>query len=300
MSDVSLALALLNSLAVAVLRRVGPGNYTFFGQVPGFYAELFDCTQDDPNVAPWLQSDMLHFFLDDAETFFESGQEGSLHSGIWQEDGVERGKALTASAVTIGDENLLVVRCLSDDYVDRARILQRAREHLLERRDLEMYKQKSQIDALTTLYNRAAFMELLHREVALADNSGRPLGVLFLDIDDFKKINDTFGHLAGDSVLSTLGRLLRSSLRREDQPARYGGEEFAILVPNSETPQVLRLAKKLCSRIGNYSFGALPPITVSIGYTSHIHGETPENLIQRADTALYDAKHAGKNCVRFR
>lgn len=300
----NLALALLESLDAAVLRRHEPGEYSFFGVMPKFYAKLFSCSPDQPNVTPWEQSDMLRFFLDDAEAFFSEKRDGSLVSGSWQEDGVEEGTALTVSAISIADNQLLVLRRLSDDYIERTRILQKAREHLLERRllasDLELYKRKSMFDGLTGLYNRAAFMEALHKAVAHSSRTGAPLSLLFLDIDDFKSINDTYGHLAGDAVLSDLGRLLRSYLRREDLPARYGGEEFAVLSPFAGRQRTLQMAEKLRESIARHIFEALPSITVSIGCADYSNGETPESFIQRADSALYDAKRAGRDCVCFR
>ena len=272
--------------------------------MPAFYAELFRCTPESPNVTPWEQSDMLRFFLDDAEDFFERGGEGSLSSGIWQEDGVERGTALSVSAGSLSGRQLLILRRLSDDYVDRARILQKAREHLLQQRtislDLEMYKQKSRFDALTALHNRAAFMDALYKAITSPRTDEQSFALLILDIDDFKRINDTFGHLAGDTVLSALGRLLHAQLRREDLPARYGGEEFVVLAVLSGQAQAVRLAEKIRKSVTRHNFGGLPPITVSIGCSCLLPGDTPKELIQRADTALYDAKRAGKNCVRFR
>ena len=297
----NLALALLESLDAAVLRRHEPGQYSFFGLMPRFYAKLFSCSPDQPNVTPWEQSDMLRFFLDDAEAFFSEKRDGSLVSGSWQEDGVEEGTALTVSAISIADNQLLVLRRLSDDYIERTRILQKAREHLLERRllasDLELYKRKSMFDGLTGLYNRAAFMEALHKAVAHSSRTGAPLSLLFLDIDDFKSINDTYGHLAGDAVLSDLGRLLRSYLRREDLPARYGGEEFAIIAPNTSLPQSLQVAEKVRRKVAEHDFGIGRKLTISIGCTIYRPGEDSRDFISRADMALYDAKHAGKNTV---
>ncbi len=298
----NLALALLESLSVATLRRTGPRSYVFFGRMPAFYARIFECSQDAPNVTPWERSDMFNFFLDDAEEFFESGANGSFHSGLWQEDGVDQDSALIATAITLpGKERLLVLRCLNEEYADRTRILRKAREHLLERRELsnnlELYKQKSNLDELTSLYNRAFFMDSLRQAAERAVKDGEPLALIFFDIDDFKNINDTFGHLAGDSVLRELGRILRGSLRRGDLPARYGGEEFAVLSSFLGQPGTKKLAEKLCKSVARHNFGAIPSVTISVGCTDHLRGEPPEDFIRRADEALYDAKRSGKNRV---
>ena len=304
-SQISLALSVLQSLDIAILQRVGERQYTLYGRVPAFYTRLFPGKDGENCVTPWQYSDMLEFFLEDAELFFTRNEVGTLSSGIWQEDGVQEDKqALLATAMVFEGEQVLIVRLLSDDYIDRARILQKAREHLLERRmlsnDLEIYKQKARFDALTTLYNRASFMEALHEEIARSSVTGGELSLLLMDIDDFKVINDTYGHLAGDSVLTSLGQLLRAYLRREDMAARYGGEEFAVLAPYTMQNQAFRMAEKLRKRISQHSFGALPPITMSIGCATYQRGEQAESFIQRADLALYDAKRNGKNMVRMR
>ena len=248
---------------------------------------------------------MLDFFLDDVEVFFERNDSGSLTSGIWQEEGIQTDKqALVAMAVNLHGEQVLILRLLSDDFIDRSRILQKAREQLLERRmlnnDLEMYKRKARFDALTTLYNRATFMEALHEEITRVSRTGGDLSLLLIDIDDFKVINDGYGHLAGDAVLSSMGQLLRSLLRSEDMAARYGGEEFAVLASYTSPQQAVIIAEKARKSVAAHSFGALPTITISVGCSTYRLGESADSLIQRADLALYDAKNSGKNKVRVR
>ncbi len=306
--ELNLAPLILSALDIAVLRRTGERTYELYGKVPEFYLRLFANEAGMPSVTPWDTSEMLTFFLDDAEVFFkrnEGSKDGMLSSGIWQEEGVQQGKlALLATAMCLGKERVLIVRQLSDDFIDRRRILQKAREHLLERRmlynDLEAYRQKAHFDSLTTLYNRAAFMEALQDEANRITRDGGDLSLLLMDIDDFKGINDVYGHLAGDTVLATLGQLLCQLLRREDMAARYGGEEFAVLAPFTSQHQALRMAEKLRNSIAEYNFGTLPQVTVSIGCAAYQAGETLDSLIQRADLALYDAKKGGKNLVRLR
>lgn len=303
----TLALSILSALDIAVLRRVGERKYEIFGNVPEFYTRLFPGQDGEPSAAPWEHSEMLAFFLDDVEAFFSrlTQNRSSLSSGIWQEEGIQAGRlALLSTAMTVDNEQLLIVRLLSEDFIDRRRILQKAREHLLERRslhnDLEAYRHKAHFDSLTTLYNRAAFMEALQDEANRVTRDGGDLSLLLMDIDDFKGINDVYGHLAGDTVLAALGRLLGQLLRREDMAARYGGEEFAVLAPFTTQQQSLCMAEKLRNGIAAYNFGALPPVTVSIGCASFKPGEHLDSLIQRADLALYDAKKNGKNLVRYR
>lgn len=296
---------MLLALDIVVLRRIGKREYAIYGDVPEFYLKLFPGKDGRPCVTPWKYSDMLDFFLDDVEVFFERNGHGSLASGIWQEEGLHTDKqALMAVAMNMKGEQVLTLRLLSDDFIDRSRILQKAREQLLERRmlnsDLEKYKHKARFDGLTTLYNRATFMEILQEEAGRANRSGEEFSLLLIDVDDFKSINDVYGHLAGDAVLSSLGQLLRSLLRGDDMAARYGGEEFAVLATRTSTRQALAIAEKTRKSVASHNFGELPPVTVSIGCAAYHLGERPESLIQRADLALYDAKNSGKNKVSVR
>ena len=301
----NLAQSVLHALDIVILRRIGERTYEIYGNVPEFYLRLFPSQDGLPCLTPWKYSDMLDFFLDDVEVFFERNDTGSLTSGIWQEEGIQTDKqALMAVAINLEGEQVLILRLLSDDFIDRSRILQKAREQLLERRvlnnDLEIYKHKARFDALTTLCNRATFMEVLQEEIARMNRTSGEMSLLLMDIDDFKSINDIYGHLAGDAVLSSLGQLLRSLLRGEDMAARYGGEEFAVLAAYTTAHQAVAIAEKARKSIASHNFGSLPPITVSIGCATYRLGERMESLIQRADLALYDAKNNGKNKVSVR
>jgi diguanylate cyclase (GGDEF)-like protein len=295
----------LHALDIVVLRRIEKRQYAIFGDVPAFYQNLFPGRNDMPCVSPWDYSDMLAFFLDDAEIFFERNKTGALTSGLWQEEGIQADKqALMAIAVHLRGEQVLILRLLSEDFVDRTRILQRVRDQQLERRtlnhDLELYKKKANFDALTTLFNRATFLDCLQEELSRVDRVGGDLSLLLIDIDDFKKINDSYGHLAGDMVLSSLGRLLRSLLRNEDVPARYGGEEFVVLAEFTTLNQAVIMAEKIRKAVAKHAFGELPTVTVSIGCATYRLGDSSDGLIQRADLALYDAKNSGKNKVGVR
>ncbi|MDL2207268.1 GGDEF domain-containing protein [Desulfovibrio sp. OttesenSCG-928-M16] len=304
-SSSKIAECILHDLDIAVLRRKAKGDYEIFGSVPEFYLRLFPEPDGQPSCTPWKKSSMVDFFLHDAELFFSNSKSGSLNSGIWQEEEVQTGRqALTATAMCCGGEKLLIIRLLGEEFIERSRILQKARENLLERRelhnDIETYKQKARYDKLTSLYNRSYFDDALADEIDQAIDSGVELSMLMIDIDDFKGINDVYGHLAGDTVLSLMGQLLRNFLRREDIACRYGGEEFAVLAPMTLQHQAIRMAEKLRKGIAEYSFGDLPSITVSIGCATYRKGESPEGFISRADLALYDAKNSGKNMVRMR
>ncbi|MDR1777326.1 MAG: GGDEF domain-containing protein [Desulfovibrio sp.] len=296
---------ILQALDIAVLNRLGPRQYEILGAPPKFYLEIFPTQDGGPSTEPWLESPMLEFFLDDAERFFEDGLEGCISSGVWQEDGkVEGTTALASLAIAHGDVKVVIVRMLYDDYVEKTRILRKARQQLIESRGLEqkleVFKTKSRIDGLTKIYNRGTFDELLLGELKRSMALDYPLSILFLDIDDFKKINDIHGHLTGDVVLQNLGALLVKTLRRNDFIARYGGEEFVVLLPHEPSERAYVIGEKVRERVAAMQLPNVPQVTISMGCTTYIPQETGDSFLQRADLALYDAKRSGKNVVRVR
>jgi diguanylate cyclase (GGDEF)-like protein len=159
-------------------------------------------------------------------------------------------------------------------------------------------KELAMKDGLTGLFNRRVFDELL--EVEIRRRQLVPISLLIIDLDDFKKVNDTFGHQAGDHVLTTVGRILREGCRGSDLVARYGGEEFAVMLPATSTAVAFDIAQRLRSRIASTTFvfaGQHLKMTASIGLasTGGSGKDALTHLISRADQALYRAKKAGKN-----
>lgn len=157
------------------------------------------------------------------------------------------------------------------------------------------------IDHLTGVYNRRAFEDALEREIAHAVHTKKPFAVAFFDIDNFKQINDTFGHDIGDLVLERLGMLLQESHRMYDKVARIGGEEFAILFRDIDThsvPENLeRLRASVEKEVAVHNSGNRIGITVSIGVVAYINEDTKESLLKRAGSAMRAAKKSGKNRV---
>lgn len=157
-------------------------------------------------------------------------------------------------------------------------------------------------DVLTGLYNRWYVIEKLESEINRSLRHGSPMSILMLDIDHFKRINDTWGHAAGDQVLQAVGKLLRDSCRVYDVPGRYGGEEFCILLPETRLGNTSTVAERIRGRLEATELqcgDGRTVVTASIGVAG-LDGDgvvSPASLIERADRALYSAKNHGRNRV---
>src|SRR5581483_429570 len=183
----------------------------------------------------------------------------------------------------------------------------------LERENLDLLMQHrvleeiSARDSLTGLYNRWFVMEKIESELNRALRHGAPMSVLMLDLDHFKRVNDSFGHSAGDEVLKSVGQVLRESCRVYDVPGRYGGEEFCIVLPETRLNNTTGVAERIRSRLAQTQLavaGQSISVTASIGVAG-MDSVTREGvitaaaLLERADRALYAAKHHGRNRVEL-
>ena len=171
------------------------------------------------------------------------------------------------------------------------------------RRSLDGARREADTDALTGLFNRRRFDAVLYETVSQAALSSQPVSLLMLDIDHFKKVNDSHGYAVGDQVLALVARMIRERLRAIDTAARFGGEEFAAILPDCALAGALKMAEKIRRAIASRQIvnrsqnRTLGTITLSIGAAGLVPGETPAALIERADRGLYAAKHAGRNRV---
>lgn len=158
------------------------------------------------------------------------------------------------------------------------------------------------VDGLTQIYNKRYFSEALNREISRALRYHRALSLVMFDLDHFKQVNDTKGHLAGDSVLKTLASTVKSKIRTEDIFARYGGEEFAIILPEIDGHNAHQFAEKIRRIVEATEFrfeGTRIDVTISMGVATLDPDEAEaSSLIKHADERLYEAKNAGRNCVR--
>ena len=170
--------------------------------------------------------------------------------------------------------------------------------------ELDKAKSQSETDGLTGVYNRQAFDAQIVEDVRGRDGRWAPFSLLLLDLDDFKKINDTYGHLTGDRVLVAFAQKCRQSIRSNDFIARYGGEEFAIIMPGASLRNAAKKARQICDSIARTRYALeggrsddYLSITTSIGVSTLEKNDTPTGIIDRADKALYKAKNNGKNQV---
>ncbi|TGK01937.1 GGDEF domain-containing protein [Leptospira langatensis] len=159
-------------------------------------------------------------------------------------------------------------------------------------------KELSHKDALTGLFNRRHLMESLHTLLSASKRYDFPLSVLILDLDHFKRANDSLGHQVGDKLLANIGRLLASLVRDCDVAARYGGEEFCVVLSNTNREGARFVAERIRSRIENESFDDIPwTVTASIGVATREKDESAEDFLKAADLKLYESKASGRNRV---
>ncbi len=165
----------------------------------------------------------------------------------------------------------------------------------------EKLLKQSRIDYLTNLYNRFYFLELFEHHLAIWKRSKQPVSLLIIDVDNFKLVNDRYGHIAGDKVLQDISSQLSSSTREYDVCARIGGEEFAVLLPDTKLKEAVSIADKLRNKISHHSTAVdnYPiKLSVTIGVSS-LADERPDwtSMYSAADAAMYQGKSSGRNTV---
>lgn len=196
----------------------------------------------------------------------------------------------------VGDEK--VIQCNIRDITER----KRAQDALLESE--ANLREQSVRDYLTGLFNRRYMEETLAREVLRATRNQLSLGIIMLDVDEFKHINDNIGHLAGDVVLQEVGKLLRDHIRGGDIPSRFGGDEFVVVLPDASLEVTRQRAEQLCESVQQlqiqYDGQTLEAITVSLGIAAFPNnGSTSAELLKAVDNALYQAKRDGRGRVNI-
>lgn len=168
---------------------------------------------------------------------------------------------------------------------------------------MRLYRQAT-LDPLTGIYNRRMLLQLANKSISHCENKGQPFSVLIFDIDKFKRINDTWGHGAGDKVLRGFADFMQSKIRKTDLFGRYGGEEFILCLPRCNSDMAEKIAERMLHYIRQlelpigYADTKLQ-ITTCIGISTYSCGDTLSSMIERADRALYECKDSGRDCSRF-
>jgi len=169
---------------------------------------------------------------------------------------------------------------------------------------IKTLKENAMLDPLTGVYNKRQILNFLEKFLAnFVRYKKDPFSIMMLDIDYFKKINDTYGHLAGDFVLKEFVKIIKNKIRSSDILGRFGGEEFILILPNTKVSGALKLAMRIKDEVENYVFEygkEKIKITTSIGITSVSLNDSVESLLERVDEALYDAKRKGRNRIEYR
>lgn len=274
---------------------------------------------DIVSVLPFLE-----MFLMDAIAFWERGEAGRLQSDFWtQNNSVGEEVHLLAFAAVVDGRKLIVIRSANDLYEERQRWQLYAHQTAMQLQLIECLKDEleqsaaalqaangrlselSIRDGLTGLYNRRHFDQSFDVELVRSMRSGEPLSLLFMDIDKFKVLNDTYGHSAGDDCLRAVAKVLAETVRRPtDVVARFGGEEFAVLLPATEAADAFLIATAINRAVRALEFPNQHSevdcyVTASLGvYTRQSDGyRTMEQILESVDAALYRAKKEGRNRV---
>lgn len=228
--------------------------------------------------------------------FFEAGEseeylQPKIDGLLWTDYLIQYNMKEQKVKMTVGEKSsIFTVHAKKMEYGGEIR-------HVVVFTDITKLNQLATQDVLTQISNRFQFDKVLEHSISLSQRYGRMLSLMMIDIDYFKEVNDTYGHLAGDEVLRKLARILSEGIRKSDVIARWGGEEFVVLLPDSELSSALKLAETLRAKVAETSFDPVRQVTCSIGVARWNEGENSDQLLKRADEKLYIAKENGRNRV---
>ena len=281
--------------------REGDANVDLAERLYNEFLKAQDANERISSVSERMANriDAVHEAIDSAMDTATS-YSGTLAAASGEMTGAVDNKALRAMA----DRLLGETRRMQDANHQLEAKLEASRDDITAlQRDLDEVRRESMLDPLTKIFNRKSFNEGLLKAFTEARNGEAPLCLMLLDIDHFKRFNDTWGHQTGDQVLRLVAMTLKSNIKGRDLAARYGGEEFAAILPETDLEGAIIVAdnirkaiqaKELLKRSTNEKLGR---ITASFGVAIFHPGDTPSSLIERADRCLYAAKHAGRNRV---
>jgi len=224
----------------------------------------------------------------------------------WDDKEAKRFTSLLTFPLKVGNKNLGVFsvytkkeRRFSKSEIEMAKIFaSQAALAIINRIYLDRFHRAAITESLTGFYNAGYFHERLKEEISRAERTGRPLSLLFLDLDHLKNVNDTYGHLVGDKVLREVSQIIRGCIRKTDIPARYGGDEVAIILPETNENQAFQVGERIRRKIADSSFQENIHLTVSIGIATYPQDASqPQELLKVVDQAMYQAKQKGRNLV---
>ena len=252
-------------------------------------AALAHSARDEETVLRALSYE-LHYALDVDEVRFEPTEDGTWPALPLLVDSRRRGCFVFVTHPP---------RRLSDEEIDVAAALIEAAAAVIA---LQAARHAARVDSLTGALNHGAMLTRLEEEIDRARRYRTGLACLIIDLDDFKAINDRWGHATGDSVLRQVATLLRGEFRAHDQVARYGGDEFVVLLPHAAGPRAEIAARRALRRLRDIHVvadGGRQPLSASIGLAEWAEPETPHELLAKADQALLAGKRAGKDQLRL-
>ncbi len=202
---------------------------------------------------------------------------------------------VTTTFLALSESPIVKKRVLKEVEVKDCDIVKKALAHLVKVATQEL-EHLSTHDTLTGIYNRVEYIKRVSLKIKSAQRYNESFGLMLIDIDYFKLVNDNYGHSVGDDILKKLAKILVSNVREDDLVARWGGEEFIIIVNYANVKVLEKLAKKLQTKIAESDFSPIHRLTVSFGLSVYVDGDTEETLFKRVDNALYTAKQHGRNC----
>lgn len=243
---------------------------------------------------------ILQAFIEnkDGENLFSFLLRNYVHAVFSEEEAIEHWKHIVLNSEELSkklERPVGITLALVDYFTNENRIFDSPL--LVEVHIFKQTEKLAMVDGLTGVFNRRYMDVSLKKEKNRCDRYEKKFSVLIIDIDDFKKFNDIYGHLFGDRVLQITAQTIREGIRNEDVLCRYGGEEFLVILPETDIEGAEFLGNRLCKFIREKNFLAENKITVSVGVATYPDfGDTEEKVIGEADKALYKAKKSGKNC----
>ena len=278
----------INRLPDGEFVKVNPG----FSKMTGYEEyELYGLLSKEINI--WHEPEDRLFVLEQLQI---KGLLRNFEGRFRTKSGEIRYGLLSAIIVTI--KNTPHIISIIHDITEQKNLEEKLRE------SEKKYRELSNTDSLTGLGNSRYYHSQITTEITKASSFSLPLSLILIDVDNFKKLNDTFGHVIGDNVLSQLGQIIKESIRQTDLPFRYGGEEFVIVLTSTKKADACRVAEKIRKGFEKQNFstteGLAITATISAGVVEYQEPETSKSFIDRADKLMYRAKSSGKNTICHR